>query len=87
MAVTYKCPKCGSSMEYNGELGKMACDHCGNTMTVEELEQANGVQEEFIKDHEERITVQTAAPSFSPMNIHRRLSAVSAGVQVFWRTG
>lgn len=54
MAVTYKCPKCGSSMEYNGELGKMACDHCGNTMTVEELEQANGVQEEFIKDHEER---------------------------------
>ncbi len=36
MVVTYKCPNCGSSMEFDGESGKLVCDNCGTQLTVEE---------------------------------------------------
>lgn len=37
MVVTYKCPNCGSAMEFDGESGKLHCDNCGTQMTVEEF--------------------------------------------------
>jgi len=36
MIKTYKCPNCGAQMYFNAAKGALVCDHCGNTMTVQE---------------------------------------------------
>lgn len=35
---SYVCPSCGAPMEFSSELQKMHCSHCGNTMTVNDME-------------------------------------------------
>lgn len=34
----YKCPACGSALQYNAASGKLACASCGNTYEVSEME-------------------------------------------------
>ncbi|NLZ80346.1 MAG: hypothetical protein GX913_00855 [Clostridiales bacterium] len=38
MVVAYKCPNCGSSMEFSSEKQIMVCDHCGTEKLIEEME-------------------------------------------------
>ncbi len=35
---SYICPNCGAPMEFNSEIQKMHCSHCGNIMTIDEIE-------------------------------------------------
>ncbi len=37
-AKVYRCPCCGSNLAWNGTVGEMKCDSCGNTFPVETLE-------------------------------------------------
>lgn len=46
MVVTYKCPGCGSSMEFDGESGKLSCGSCGTQLTVEEYGKQMGLSQE-----------------------------------------
>lgn len=39
MTITYKCPSCGSAMEFDGAKQKLVCPHCDNSMSVDEYEQ------------------------------------------------
>lgn len=38
MTITYKCPSCGSAMEFDGAKQKLVCPHCDNSMSVDEYE-------------------------------------------------
>ncbi|MBQ7915256.1 MAG: hypothetical protein IJ315_00530 [Firmicutes bacterium] len=38
-AMIYKCPHCGSVLEYDAEKYMMTCDHCNSTFTPEEAAQ------------------------------------------------
>ena len=37
--LNYKCPNCSAGLEFNSKTQKMACEYCGNSYTVEELEE------------------------------------------------
>ena len=41
--LNYKCPNCSAGLEFNSKTQKMACEYCGNSYTVEELEELNGI--------------------------------------------
>lgn len=43
--LTYLCPGCGSYLRYDGKAGNWACDYCGNTYSMQQLEQ-RGAQTE-----------------------------------------
>lgn len=38
MAVTYHCPSCGAVMIYKAESGSITCEHCGRSMSAEEVQ-------------------------------------------------
>lgn len=44
MPVTYHCPNCGASMNFQVETGNLHCDHCGTSLTEEELGRAPGTE-------------------------------------------
>lgn len=37
MVGTYKCPGCGAPIEFNSNVGKLACDYCGTEVNVSDL--------------------------------------------------
>lgn len=53
MIVAYKCPNCGSSMEFNSEKQLMHCDHCGTEKLIEEMEALELEEEQNIYNQEE----------------------------------
>ncbi len=36
--TNYQCPACGGALHYDSELGKLKCDNCDSTYTVEEMD-------------------------------------------------
>jgi len=36
--TTYQCPACTGPLHFDGKIGKLKCDYCGSTFTVEEVE-------------------------------------------------
>ncbi|MBQ3301071.1 MAG: hypothetical protein IJH04_02755 [Eggerthellaceae bacterium] len=36
--TTYQCPNCNGRLRFNGELGKLQCEFCESTFTLEEVE-------------------------------------------------
>ena len=36
--TNYQCPSCTGPLRYNGGIGKLQCDYCGNTYTTAEIE-------------------------------------------------
>ena len=36
--TTYQCPACTGPLHFDGKLGKLKCDYCGSTFSVEEIE-------------------------------------------------
>lgn len=36
MILQYKCPNCGADMAFDAESGKLSCESCGTSMSVEE---------------------------------------------------
>lgn len=47
--LNYKCPNCSAGLEFNSKTQKMACEYCGNSYTVEELEELEEQKEEPLK--------------------------------------
>lgn len=39
--IQYKCPSCSAPIEFNPVTGKMACEYCGSSFEVAEVEQFN----------------------------------------------
>ena len=37
--VNYKCPNCSAGLAFDSKSQKMKCEYCGNTYSLEELEQ------------------------------------------------
>ena len=35
----YQCPACTGPLHFDGKLGKLKCDYCGSTYTVEEVKE------------------------------------------------
>ena len=48
--LNYKCPNCSAGLEFNSKTQKMACEYCGNSYTVEELEELEEQKEEPLKE-------------------------------------
>ena len=36
--TNYQCPACTGPLHFDGKIGKLKCDYCGSTFTVEEIE-------------------------------------------------
>ena len=34
----YQCPACTGPLHYDGKLGKLLCDYCGSSFSVQEIE-------------------------------------------------
>ena len=43
--VNYKCPACTAPLRFDEKTGKLVCDFCGSTYTVEEAERLNAEKE------------------------------------------
>ena len=52
--LNYKCPNCSAGLEFNSKTQKMACEYCGNSYTVEELEELEEQKEEPLKEEDSR---------------------------------
>lgn len=39
MVLIYKCPSCGSNMKFDSDTQMMVCEHCGNSKTIEQMEE------------------------------------------------
>lgn len=48
------CPNCSAGLEFNSKTQKMACEYCGNSYTVEELEELEEQKEEPLKEEDSR---------------------------------
>ena len=57
--MVLRCANCGGVLEYSAELNKMVCSFCGNSYTIDELNEKEKEVEEAKK------TVQPAAPTTS----------------------
>lgn len=44
--TSYKCPACTGPLHFDGASGKLTCDYCGSSFTVEEIEQKYGKKNE-----------------------------------------
>lgn len=44
--TNYQCPACTGPLHYSGETGKLECDYCGSSYSVEEIEKLYGKKEE-----------------------------------------
>ena len=44
--TNYKCSACGGPLHFVGESGKLECDYCGSSYTVEEIEAAMAAENE-----------------------------------------
>lgn len=42
--TNYQCPACTGPLHYAGASGKLECDYCGSSFTIEEIEKLYGVQ-------------------------------------------
>ena len=42
----YKCPACGGGIKFNPQTGKVVCEYCDSSYTIEEIEKIYGVQQE-----------------------------------------
>ena len=47
--VNYKCPNCSAGLAFDSKSQKMKCEYCGNTYSLEELEQLANGEEVFEK--------------------------------------
>ena len=36
--TTYQCPSCTGPLHFDGKIGKLKCDYCGSTFSVQEIE-------------------------------------------------
>ena len=47
--VNYKCPNCSAGLAFDSKSQKMKCEYCGNTYSLEELEQL-AEQQDIVKE-------------------------------------
>ena len=47
--VNYKCPNCSAGLAFDSKSQKMKCEYCGNTYSLEELEQL-AEQQDTVKE-------------------------------------
>ena len=41
-AANYQCPACGGPLHFVGETGRLQCDYCGSSYTIEEIDSKYG---------------------------------------------
>ena len=41
-ATNYQCPSCGGPLHFSGSSGRLLCDYCGNSYSVEEIDSKYG---------------------------------------------
>ena len=44
--IEYKCPCCNAGLKYDSKSGKLVCEYCDNTFSVEQLEQLSEAEKE-----------------------------------------
>ena len=59
--MVLRCPNCGGALEYSAELNKMVCSFCGNSYTIDELNEAEKAKEA----EKEKNTPKPADTAFS----------------------
>ena len=45
-ALDHKCPSCGAKLDFNPDLGKWKCEHCGSEFDLETLKKYNNASNE-----------------------------------------
>ena len=64
MATVYKCPNCFMGLRFDAATGKLVCDYCDSTFTVEEVEQAEKMKQtsdekaEYIEKGDEMVAAE-----------------------------
>ncbi|MDO5476022.1 MAG: hypothetical protein Q4F43_02790 [Eubacteriales bacterium] len=65
--TNYQCPACTGPLHFDGKIGKLKCDYCGSTYTVEEVEKLfaakneSAVQAKEKEDRKAEAAASTAA--------------------------
>ncbi|HBB43208.1 MAG TPA: hypothetical protein DCZ74_06795 [Treponema sp.] len=47
--INYQCLACGGGLQFNPTTGKLICEYCDSTFTIEEIEKAYGTQQSSAK--------------------------------------
>lgn len=63
MVINYKCPSCGSFMEFDSSTQKMVCEHCGTTRTVREMDEADPSRKQDERDEQKQDFKTYSCPS------------------------
>ena len=61
--TNYQCPACTGPMHFDGQTGKLRCDYCDSTYTVQEVE---ALFEEKNEQAENQPPLENAASEWGP---------------------
>lgn len=60
--TNYKCPACTAPLHYGHQSGKLECDYCGSSYTVEEMEALYAQQNETAAENHEKEAAKPVLP-------------------------
>ena len=70
--TNYQCPACTGPLHFDGKIGKLKCDYCGSTYTVEEVEKL------FAAKNEAAVNAKEAADAKAQKEAAESQSSASA---------
>ena len=60
----YKCPACGGGINFDPASGKVACEYCDSSFSIEEIEKIYGVQEDSAGESQQAEKPERTAEGF-----------------------
>lgn len=79
-ATNYQCPSCGGPLHFSGTTGKLECDYCGSSWTVEQI---NRLKEDKIQKEAAQEPVEEAGFDEAETAGLREYNCPSCGAQLF----
>ena len=79
-ATNYQCPACGGPLHFVGASGKLECDYCGSSYSIEQIDGKYGQNAEGAKTFKEKASDEKASPE---LNNLFEYNCPSCGAQLF----
>ena len=82
--TNYQCPACTGPLHFDGKIGKLKCDYCGSTFTVEEIEKLYKAKNESAaaaKEEADKKAEKEAAEAAALEQEMQAAQSVSAGAE------
>ena len=80
-ATNYQCPACGGPLHFVGSTGKLECDYCGSSYSIEQVDSKYGQKDSEVKTESQKAEFQkTDSPELNGLFEY---SCPSCGAQLF----